>query len=235
MKKLLFILFPVFSYGQITINAAFTGYTTTTTDASAFGHSSKTFTAGKLYLFVAMTTGTTNPGTIAGTTSSTWTSVVSTGNSTRRIQVFRFLPSSTITGETVNIGTFGGGSTGYSTFILEISGVNTTGTNGSGAIAQTATGGTTGTDPTITFSSGALPNNAIVSIFFNDANPFGGTQESGWTEANDDGYSTPTAGGYTMTRINTSDITPTVTASSSTWIGVGIEIKGSFRRTIITN
>ncbi len=235
MKKLLFLLFPVFSYGQITINTAFTGYTTVTTDASAFGHSSKTFTAGRLYLFVAMTTGTTNPGTISGTTSSTWTSVVATGNSTRRIQVFRYLPASTISGETVNIGTFGGGSTGYSTIIIEITGAVTTGSNGADAILQTGTGGATGTNPSITLGSGATNGNAIISLFFNDANPFGGTEESGWTETNDDGYSTPTAGGYTMTRTNTTDNTPTVTASSSTWIGVAIELKSSGRRSTITN
>lgn len=237
MRKLLVILslcFCIKSNSQISINTAFTGYTTSTTDVSAFGHANKTYTAGRLYLFIGSTTGTANAGTISGTTSSTWTSIVDIGNSTRRIQIFRFMPSTTIVNETVNLGTFGGSSTGYTTVILEISGVDQSGTNGSGAIYQTVTGGTTGTDPSITMAATST-NNGIITFFYNDANPFGGTPESGWTEVNDDGYSTPSAGGYTMTRINTTDNTPTVTAASSTWIGAAIEIKSGLRRIIITN
>lgn len=227
MIRLLFILLLSTSVaqGQIVINRAFGALSSQTTNGVSFGFAPQTYTAGRLYLFIVQTTGTTNNGTVSSTTL-TWTSVGNIGNSTNRIQVFRCMPSSTATSETVTIGTFGGGSTGYSFAMYEITGVPTTGTNGADAIVQAVTTGpTTGTDPTINLAAISGNGNAVIGWFSNDANPFTGAQESGWSEIYDSGYSTPTTGMYETARNPTVDNTVVVTAASSTWIGIAIEIK----------
>lgn len=223
-------------YAQIVINKTYSTVSTTTTNGTAFGINSSTLTAGKLYLFIATTTGTTNNGTITATTT-TWTNVANVGDATRRVQIFRCVPSSTVSGESVQLGTFGGGSTGYSVAIWEITGVPTTGTNGSDAIVQAVTAtGTATANPSITMSGLANSNSAVIAVFANSLNPFGGTAESGWTEDFDSGYTTPDAGSYYMSRLTTTDNTPTVTASASDWAGVAIELKSlAKRRVIIVN
>jgi hypothetical protein len=235
MKKLLFILLlsPVFCFGQIVITNDFLT-TSQTTNATSFGLGPATFDAGKLYILVAQTTGTTNDGTVSSTTL-TWTSIGSAGNSTNRIQLFRCLPGSTASGETVTVGTFGGGSTGYSIGIYEITGVVTTGTNGADAIVQVvSTGPTTSNNPSLEMGAISNPQNAIMTFWSNNTNPFGGTPASGWTEIVDGGYETPTTGYYEMRRIGTTDAIPTVTAASSTWIGIVFELQSSASRRIFS-
>ncbi len=226
----IFLLACNVSYGQIVITA-FSGQTTTS-DGSAFGYTGTTFTQGHLYLFVAGTTGTPNAGSITSSTL-TWTSVVSVGDATRRLQVFRCMPSSTVTGEDVSIGSFGGASTGFTKYIYDITGVVTTGTNGSDAIVQAVTNtGAASADPSITMAAISNGRNAVATFWFNSLNPFGGTPESGWTEGRDLGYATPDAGDYYMYRYNTTDNTPTVTAASSDWAGIAIELQSAARRRI---
>lgn len=227
-KKILFILLLVsnFSFGQITIDITF-GMISTSADATAFSRGPATFTAGKLYLWVTMTTGATNVGTISSTTL-TWENVITVGDATRRISVWRCLPTTTATGETVTLGTFGGGTTGYAEVMWVCDNVQLGG-NGANAIRQAVSSSATGTDPTITMAT-LGQRNAVVSFWENDQNPFGGTAEAGWSEIDDTGFDTPTTGFYDMYRINTSDNTPLVTAASSTWIGVAIELRQSGRR-----
>lgn len=228
MKKLLFILLLISSVsnGQIVINRSFGTLTSQTTNATSFGVGPATYTAGRLYIYVAQTTGTTNAGTISSTTL-TWDNLGGIGNSTNRIQVYRCMPSATVSGETVTLGTFGGGSTGYTVTIYEITGVVQTGTNGADAVAQiNSAGPTTGADPAITLSALSGSGSAVIGWFSNDANPFAGTQEAGgWSEIYDSGYSSPTTGFYETARNGTTDNTVVVTAASSTWIGVALELR----------
>lgn len=229
MKKILTIalLISTIAKGQIVINRSYSALASVTTNASSFGVATGTFTAGKLYIFVGQSTGTTNNGVITST-SLTWTNIANVGNSTNRLQVFRCMPSTTVTGENVNLGTFGGGSTGYSFALYEISGVVTTGTNGADAIVQSGTAGpTTGTNPTINLSAITATNNMVIGWFSNGANPFTGTQEGGWSEIFDGGYNTPATGMYETSRNPTTDNTVVVTAASSTWIGLAMELKAN--------
>jgi hypothetical protein len=231
LRKLItiFLLLPLLSFSQVTITE-FASFTSQTTNSTAFGFTNMTLQAGRLYLFVAQTTGTTNPGSITAT-SLTWTSVASVGDATNRIQVFRCLPGVLTEAEDISLGTFGGGSTGNSYVIYEITGVVTTGTNGSDAIVQAVTQtATTGTNPSISLAALSSSRASVMGIFSNNASPFGGTAETDWTEIQDVGYSTPTTGYYETRRHLTSDNTVTVTSASSTWIGVAIELQSSGRR-----
>ena len=230
MKKLIFILFPVFSYGQISINKTFQTASTVTSDVLSFGIADKVYTAGKLYIVFAAATGADNPIVCNGTTL-TWTTVLNYGDATRRIGVYRCIPGSTTAGtEDILMNGWTGSCTGFSFAVWEVTGADAT-----TPIQQLNSDSQTGADPSITLSALQSSRSAVVSFFFNDANPFGGTPESGWTEDFDNGYSTPTAGTYLMSRTTTTDNTPTVTASSSTWIGMAFEIKAAGRRAVIIN
>ncbi len=229
MKKLIFILFPVFSYGQITINKSFLGANTSTSDVTSFGQGPATFTAGRLYIFMTASTGGANHGGVGGTTL-TWDTLIIYGDATRRIEIFYVVPNSTVSGESVAVGSFGGAITGFTAAVWEVTGFNTT-----TPFAQLNFDTQTGTDPTITLGTLQSNHSAVVAFFFNSNNPFGGTPESGWSEDFDNGYATPDAGSYLMSRVNTIDPTPTVTSASSTWIGVAFELKAAGRRISIIN
>lgn len=225
MKKILFItlLLSRIAYGQIVITDM--GSACVTTNASSFGNTGVTLDANALYLFIAGSTGTTNPGTITATTT-TWTSVAAIGDATRRVQVFRYMGTSTVTGESVNLTNFGGGSTGYWYRLLKVTGVKTTGTNGADAIVQSSSAtGAPGTNPKVTLPSAISdPLNGVIAFFINDVNPFAGTPASGFTELVDCGFNTPTTGGYLMYATSTTDNIPTVTRASSNYRGIAFEL-----------
>lgn len=241
MKKLLFILlfFACKAQGQITItNSA--GAFITTDFGSTIQLSDRDYVSGRLYLIAVQVSKDTPPNepSIAGT-SQTWTKVEDVSSRTiasptSRIALFRFLATSTFTENTIITIPTGDLHTGNSVIEIGLSGMVTTGTNGSDAIVQAVTNSAdAGSNPSITMAAISSSRNAVFSFFTNNANPFGGTPEAGWTELYDGGYATPNTGAYTMYRMTTTDNTPTVTASASDWAGIAIEIKSIARRRII--
>jgi hypothetical protein len=87
-------------------------------------------------------------------------------------------------------------------------------------VISTATGGATGTNPSITLPSSKL--SCTIGYFFNgNSSAFGGTPESGWTEDFDNGIVNASEAGYH--RDSTTDNTVDVTAASSTWTGIAIQ------------
>ncbi len=238
MKKLLFLLFPVFSYGQITV----TRVSLSGTFVGGGSHvTSQSFTmdAGKLYItFVGCSNAGGTPATasISGT-GQTWTELWTSGgavnaSSHKRIQAFIFAPSSTNSNATSI--SYSGTADGTFVETYVATGCVVTGTNGADAIVQAAGGQSNSANPSSTL--GALQSRAAVLFaVINDANPFTGTPESGWTEGTDNGYASPTTGGYIMYRTNTTDNTPTVTAASSNWAGFVIELRASGRRVSVIN
>jgi len=237
MKKLIFLLFPVFSYGQITITEVGNGYNT----LGIGSMNSVTFTAGDLYIMFA---GTSNDaGTVATVslsgTGQTWDEITSAGGvvnggNRKRIQVFRYAPTSTSGSNTINV-TYTGTQDGGWVVLYKVTGADVSGTNGANAIVQNNLGSANGANPTLTLSSAILDRGAVMFGLANGTNPFTGTEESGWTEAADNGYATPNTGAYVMYRVNTTDNTPTVTMASDNWAGIAIELKASGRRAVIIN
>lgn len=241
MKKLLFILlcFACKAQAQITITNSTAAYISTDFGTSVI-LSDRNYVAGRLYLIAFQVSKDTPPDepSIAGT-SQTWTKIAdissrTTGSPTSRIAVFRFLATSTFTeNTTITVPTGGPLHTGRSTVELELTGMVTTGTNGSDAIVQAVTNSADASaNPSITMAAISNSRNAVFTFFTNNANPFGGTAEAGWTEEFDNGYGTPTTGVYVMYRLTTTDNTPVVTASASDWAGIAIEIQSEGRRRI---
>jgi hypothetical protein len=236
MKKLIFLLFPVFSYGQMTVTGASSGYQT----LGIGSINNQTWNIGELIICFA---GTTNSGgtpatvSLAGT-SQTWTQIDNKLNiaGDYRIQAFRYVATTNaVANATTNI-TYTGTQDGGWTITLRITGADITGTNGANAIVQSVTDAqNTDANPDITMAAIANVKNSIVCGFINNQNPFGGAPESSWTEYGEGGYSTPTTGGYTMFRVGTTDNTPTVTAASSNWAGIAIELRAAGRRATVIN
>lgn len=227
MKKILFILilFPVTLFSQVTISrVALTG--TFVGNGSLVTSQSYNKDAGKLYIVIV---GISNTGSTPATaslsgTDQTWTEMGSAGgilngSSFRRIQIFRYAPSSLNTNAyTIS---YTGSANGSFVEAYVVTGVDVGGTNGSNAIHQVTFSSANSADPTLTFSS--FPNaKSVIAGFINSVNPFTGTAESGWTEGTDNGYALPDTGGYIMYRTNTSDNTPTVTAASGNWAGITV-------------
>lgn len=213
---------------SLVINTSFVALSASGLDGSGYSYNTAngfTYTKGRLYLFIVGLTGASSDGTIAGTTF-TWTKVATVGDSARRIAIYRCLAPATkgpADNEVVVINSFGG-STGSMTGIWEIKGATTTGTNGSDSIVNSATGSTTGADPSITLSAITATSNKVIAVLMNDRNNFAGSPESGFTEVFDGGYESQ--GGYAMIASGaTQDNTPTVTATSSTWVGLALEIR----------
>jgi hypothetical protein len=240
MRKILFILlfFPVISNGQASITAVVSSTNFTTGQSVSF---SLTKTAGRLYVVVVgVSNGGGTPATVSlSGTGETWTEIGSAGGALNttvqaRIQAFRFNCTSTLPSNTTSF-SFSGSLDGDWFIVYEVTNVLTTGTNGADAIVQVVTSSNNSdTNPTITMT--ALSGRAsVLAAFMNNINPFGGTAESGWSEDEDDGFSTPDRGGYSMTRYNTTDNTPSVTVSSSNWAGIAIEFKAAGRRIFNTN
>jgi len=235
MKKILFLLFPIISYGQMTITGVSNGYQTLGIASAGTG----AYAVGDFFIAFC---GTTNSGgtpatvSLAGT-SQTWTQIGSALNISGdyRIQAFRWAATTSAGSGTINV-TYTGTQDGGWMIVLKVTGADVTGTNGSNGIVQFANDAqNTDANPDITMSVISNSRNSVVCGFINNQNPFGGGPESSWTEYGEGGYNTPTTGGYTMYRTGTTDNTPTVTASASNWAGIAIELKASGRRIIITN
>lgn len=194
-----------------------------------FGPSNFDFEANTVYIMVIWTSQQTATPSV---TTQSWSDVVSTTDGTRNIYIKRYVPTSTSTeGVTIYFGLGGSQMAAYTIYKIKYAPFTN---NGADAIVQTATGGATGADPSVTMS--ALKNgNGVIAVFLNNADPFGGSPESSWTEDVDESCTDLSSSGvYSMLRINGADNTPTVTASSSSWIGIAIEFRGG-RRAQVTN
>lgn len=96
-----------------------------------------------------------------------------------------------------------------------------TGANTSSPVRQAKTAQTTGSNPTVTFTSAALTTSAVIAGFGVPANPPTSTPPTGWTETYDTGYPTPSKGG-TGAYIQTGFTGTAVTFGRSTSSAYGI-------------
>lgn len=207
------------------------------TDATSYNTASHTPAANKLQLLrVVSRTGTgVNP--VQPTASGnglTWVAINTTvydnsSSSRRRVTLFRALGASPTTGATTI--DFGGTTqTACEWSIDEATGMDISGTNGSGAIVQSAVNQDTGgsaTSLTVTLSSFSSTNNATFGAFgFGDA---GQTQSvgSGFTELSNQYTGTIEIGGISEWKA-TNDTGVDVGSTSGTEIGgIAIEIKAA--------
>jgi hypothetical protein len=113
--------------------------------------------------------------------------------------------------------------------VMQFSQVNTTGTNGSGAIVQSATGGpTTGASLTVTLAAfNVNAKNAGFVCIARNANPVGVTPEAGWAQDTSQAFTNLNSYGlWNAHRLLCTDNTPSGTFSfSGGVVGIACEIK----------
>lgn len=234
MRKILLILIllPVFSYGQITVA---TGDYLSSVDGTNYGSVIGTVTGRFYIVIVESNSASAEPNltlTIGGNSPTLLTSAAfnTTGTARNKIWAYYFLAATTAA-NSMSL-TFSTTVTGFRAVTYDIEGSKTTGTNGIDAITQYTTGSVdAGTNPSLTLSP-LHGQSLVVTGFANDSSPFGATCETGWTCGANTGHDG--GGFFYMYRINGGDMTPTVTAASSNWGGIAIEI-GGLRRIVNVN
>lgn len=147
------------------------------------------------------------------------------GSELSRITLFRSMTNGLPYTNTITADFGGVNQSGCAIRAINLFGVDTSGTFGSGAIVQVGTNVADATaNPNITLSALTGSDNAVIAFFANDRNGLVGTPEAGWTEDWDSGFSNPPNGGYCTYRNLTTDNTIVVTSASSDWAGVAFEI-----------
>lgn len=182
--------------------------------------SSGTYTAGNTYVFFITTssasTPTDNPTISSGSLTLTKRHTVT--GATQRIIAYTCTPASTTT--TAITFTYAETQGLHIYVIYEGNNIGRYKLINSAGVNET-----TGANPSLTLPS---TNNSVTCAYFiNGRNPFAGTEEAGWTEDIDTGTAS-TFGNAAYHRNVTTDNTVSVTATSSTYMGIAVQF--SFRR-----
>ena len=202
-------------------------------DATSYAFPSATYSNNKLYLLFLSTSHATLTAPVASAISGaglTFTNVAQafySGIGVRSVEAWRCLPTSGATTGVVTATLTGGTATNGHGFIIEIDGMDTSGSNGSGAIVQspTAVSASNGTSGSVTLSAFGSSDNRPFSFFAHRANEVT-TFETNWTELGDVNSNSPSAGSECQWRSDTTDTTATATwGTSSAWGAIAIEIK----------
>jgi hypothetical protein len=198
-----------------------TGVDGTSSPASA----SITIHANRLVLVaIANQAGVATPATptVSGL-SQTWSQVLTyTVNSNRRLTVFRCMPSSDATG-TFSASTGAESEIGWEWSASEFDGVDTSGTNGSGAIAQSATGLSSTASLTVSLTSPSA-SNAVYGAFHHPAAE-AVAAGSGFTLLGTSNHASPNGSIGTDWRADgVASVTASWTTSAANNLGIGVEI-----------
>lgn len=199
-------------------------------DRTSYSTASITPTANRLILAWVYSIAATTPNTpTASGNGLTWDEVANVLDSdgVRRLTLFRSLGASPSAGAvTFNLG--GQTQTGCVWSVVEFSGIDTSGSNGSGAIVQFDTEASAGSVSSLTSTLAAFSsvNNATAGGFGYPLNSGNGTNGSGFTEVGERFQSTPNQAIYSEFRSdNDTTVDMSIGASSVPIIGISVEIK----------
>lgn len=210
-------------------------------DGTVFNTASITPTANNLVFltFLSRRGDSVNPAdpTVTGN-GLTWVNIGSinydtTSTSRRTLTLFRAMGSSPSTGA-VQI-TAPATLTSCVWSVDQFSGVDTTGTNGSGAVVQVVTNSTaSGTSLTVTLAAFSDANNATFGAFGNSDQIFSSTAGTGFTKLGDNGDA-DTSSRCTTEFKNSNDTSVDMSFSSATELGgIAVEIKAAATSTVKT-
>ncbi|HET7293883.1 MAG TPA: hypothetical protein VFM88_15770, partial [Vicinamibacteria bacterium] len=146
------------------------------------------------------------------------------GAGVRRIQAFRALASAGATTGAIAIA-LDGTSTGMDAVLLEFSGMDTSGTNGSGAIVQSATNQGNSTSLAVSLAAFGSAFNRPVA-FFSHRVAEATTEEPGYTELDDASHGSPSAGTQCEWHASAAETTPSTSwPTSADAGGFALEVK----------
>ena len=206
-------------------------------DASSYAFASHTFTAGNLYIAFIITSHASLQApavlTLNGTTAvfTNITSVIFSGasNNLRNLEAWRFLPAANVTEVVTATLTGNTPATSGDLILLEITGHDISGINGSGAIVQNSTvSGTTGdTTGSVTLNAFGNSNNrplgCIVHVTAETS-----TVGSGFSSLDDGNHTAPSLGALTEWHATSANNTINATWTTNGKFGIiGLEIKNA--------
>jgi hypothetical protein len=203
-----------------------------TSNATTYESGSFTPLVDRLYMLGVVHSDAATEATVPTVTTTTGLAFVQVGSSVvfdtiaanvHRLTVFRAMKASGLGSGTYTI-TFGDASTGATGILLESNNqVNTTGTDGSGAMGTTWTNnGDASSDPTVTLGAFASNDNGCVAFYGSDI-ATAPTAPAGWTTHGDPNYNNPATGGFGMSR-GAPASAATCTLGSSDWAAHATEI-----------
>jgi uncharacterized protein YjiK len=220
--------------GQSTLSVVQKGAIHTATDATTYSFPS--FQALDDHLYVVFLNTAIGSGTAPAATSVTGAGLTFTeigaaggltysGAGVRRVQAWRALSSGGAQSGQITI-SLNGTSIGMDAVLLEFSGMDTSGTNGEGAIAQSATikgvGVTSLTVPLAAFAHGS---NRPVAFFSHRVNELT-TPEAGYTELDDAGHATPAHSSFCEWDAATAETSPSASwGTAADAVGFAIEVR----------
>lgn len=214
----------------MTISGALLTNNGDTTNASSYATASVTPTSNALVLVAVVNTKASAPDTptLSGN-GLTWVQIGTVtfdtvASPTKRLTVFRALGASPSAGAiTIDFG--GASQTGCAWVVSEYTGVDTTGTNGSGAVVQSTTNnGNSSTTQSATLSAFGSATNGSYSATGVDSN-VDVSPEASWNEHANPTYGTPSTGLQTQWRADNDTSPSTTTAGLRNWAMLALEIK----------
>lgn len=200
------------------------------TDLSSYPTNSLSLTANSLILAWVYSIAATAPNTpTASGNSLTWVPIDNQIDSAnlRKITLFRAMGTPSVGVLTFDFG--GQTQTGCAWSIVEYTNIDTSGSNGSGAIAQSAKAATAGNATSLTVNLGAFSstNNATAGGFGIPLNTAGQPAAgSGFTATGQRNQATPNLSiGSEFKSTNDTSVDMTSGAASIPWVGIAAEIK----------
>src|SRR3990172_2980311 len=200
----------------------------TATDSANYTTTATAGANGKLYLIWVWNSHATAaaPVTLTHSGGLTCVQILTTLGSNHRGTLFRALKTSGVSAGTFTATGDGTTQTGWIVIVDEFDGIDTTGTDGSGAIVQSDanSGSSTTSTGTLAAFGDAVNNAAYMATGMAGVNePV--TEEAGYTELADLGHGTPNRHAETEYKVG-EDTAPTCTWTNSTpWREVAVEVK----------
>jgi hypothetical protein len=218
------VAITVLAAGQATLSVLKKGVIHSGTDAAAYSFPPITAANGRLYVVFVNTSIGTGAAPWATSLSGAGLSFAELGTpggvsysgstGVRRVQVWRALASAGATSGAIAI-SLSGTSTGMDAVLLEFGGVDTSGTNGAGAIAQTAFRTVQGaTSLSMALAPLASPNDRPAAFFAHRAAE-ATTEAPGYTELDDAAHSSPVTGVECQWHASSADNAPSASWSTA--------------------
>ena len=198
------------------------------TDATSYTTTATAGANSKLYIITVENSKGTTPDlpTLTHSGGLTCVQILSSPQTNRRITVFRALKTSGVSAGTFTADAAGVTQTSWSVIVDEFDGIDTSGTDGSGAIVQSAANNGSGTTASATLSAfaDATNNAAFLATLVNNNTAV--TEEAGgvWAELGEAPHGSPTRTIETEWRLG-EDTSPSSTFLSSAWDCIALEIK----------
>lgn len=175
--------------------------TPSTSNTTSYASASFTPAAGDLLVVYVTASGTVAAGTMTDSQGLGFTKITSVLKNASADTVYMFVANNlaAATAMTVTFDCTGDAATGAIIQVARVSGMTKTGASAVRQTQTTANGAAAGT-PAATFASAALTGNPTLGVVGNSSSPATLTPPTGWTEREDQGYSTPTTGAEYATR-----------------------------------